>query len=564
MSSRPRAVRDRLRAGFGLMALVLVTCGLVGLVALGRVREALLTTVRQSADMGDRLSRTRDATARFVTLAQSELLANRDDRRLDTLGVSADSARESLVRSASLGATERASVQRLGALQGGLEVRFAVARAYRDIGRPADAATQAALSAAMLDTLFAETDAIAHSEQLRTRDTVAHVESLVGWWRAALLALLIAGTALAVVFARSTTQAITAPLGALAGAARTFGDGDLRVAIDADGLDTEYRGLAVAFSEMAVRLRTMIAEVQGEAEQVATAAGSLTQASEQAALSTGEISATVQRIADGATAQQAGLSESAAAIHRVTDAAAAISDTAVRSRAVGDAVRAGAVQIRAGLTDALATVERARALIGGSGAQVEQLRETAEAVGQFVTRVQEIASQSNLLALNAAIEAARAGEHGRGFAVVATEVRSLAVESASAAGEVTAIMRGMRDAFVDAAATTARGVRELGDVGDVSRKAAAALDAIDGAVAGTEQVAVAASAAADDSRAAAEMVEQQVRASAGQADVQGAMSEAAAVSAEETAATTEEVAATAQSLAASALRLQTIVGRFSV
>lgn len=76
------------------------------------------------------------------------------------------------------------------------------------------------------------------------------------------------------------------------------------------------------------------------------------------------------------------------------------------------------------------------------------LGQQAEAIGQIMNVIADIADQTNLLALNAAIEAARAGDAGRGFAVVADEVRKLAEKTMTATREVgdaiTGIQQGTR------------------------------------------------------------------------------------------------------------------------
>ena len=76
---------------------------------------------------------------------------------------------------------------------------------------------------------------------------------------------------------------------------------------------------------------------------------------------------------------------------------------------------------------------------------MSDLSASAEQVGQVVELIQSIARRTNLLALNASIEAARGGEAGRGFAVVASEVKDLANQTSRATRDIADQIRTMQD-----------------------------------------------------------------------------------------------------------------------
>lgn len=76
---------------------------------------------------------------------------------------------------------------------------------------------------------------------------------------------------------------------------------------------------------------------------------------------------------------------------------------------------------------------------------LNSLNSQADAIGEIIGIINDIADQTNLLALNAAIEAARAGESGRGFAVVADEVRKLAEKTMGSTRQVEEAVHTIRD-----------------------------------------------------------------------------------------------------------------------
>lgn len=98
---------------------------------------------------------------------------------------------------------------------------------------------------------------------------------------------------------------------------------------------------------------------------------------------------------------------------------------------------------------------------------VNSLSTEAEAIGDVVKLISEIASQTNLLALNATIEAARAGDAGKGFAVVASEVKNLATQTAKATDDISAKIGSIQQATeqsVNAIQSIARIIDEMSQI----------------------------------------------------------------------------------------------------
>ena len=221
-----------------------------------------------------------------------------------------------------------------------------------------------------------------------------------------LLALVLA-SGLAWVLGRRMLAAIQAA-GQVASAIR---DGDLTRPVPQRGSD-ELGQLLHTMGDMQRQLASVVGQVRGNAESVATASAQIAQGNNDLS---------------GRTEEQA----------------SALEQTAATMEELGTTVRQNADS--AYQADQLARSATGVAQQGGAAVaevvgMMKGIHEASRRISDIIGTIDGIAFQTNILALNAAVEAARAGEQGRGFAVVAGEVRTLAQRSAEAAREIKALI----------------------------------------------------------------------------------------------------------------------------
>lgn len=267
---------------------------------------------------------------------------------------------------------------------------------------------------------------------------------------------------------------------------------------------------------------TMLTSMEQLKRQMVETLQSVSEASAQVNAGASNLADAAQNLAEGATDQAGAVEEMQATITTISD------DIMATANQAGDSYN----QARTYADEAERSHREMKAMMEA----MSRINDASQQVGNIISKIEDIASQTNLLSLNASIEAARAGEAGRGFAVVADQIRQLAEQSANSAAETRTLIETSLNAIADGSKTV--------DIVNAS---------IDRVVEGIEII-------AKSSKSISEMANEQAEAMKQTEIGVNQISEVV----QSNSATAQEASATSEELSAQATTLDSLISRFQL
>ena len=192
-------------------------------------------------------------------------------------------------------------------------------------------------------------------------------------------------------------------------------------------------------------IRDIMVQITDTANQVSASSEELTASSDQSAVTSRNLTRTVEDISNGAIMQADDMQKGAEAM-QVMDNALNANELIIETldstiKEVSSAKERGIHTI----AQLIKATEKLKDSAENVHAVILNTNDRASQISSASNMIKSISDQTNLLALNAAIEAARAGEAGKGFAVVAEEIRKLAEQSNRFTEEIQEIVQGLME-----------------------------------------------------------------------------------------------------------------------
>lgn len=245
---------------------------------------------------------------------------------------------------------------------------------------------------------------------------------------------------LAMIIGLVMARRIIKPITMMSNGIKIFADGDFTNGFEYKSRD-EIGEMCTALDHMRQTLRTMVGNIQQNANQVSQSSLNLATAIEETSCTAEGISKASGELANGSTdlanRSQEGLerlNNLANEINALFDRADSMTKNIEQTRGVNQTGTNCIKELQQAI-DANANVTLK------IKEQVDVLGLKSNAISQVTTVIKSIAEQTNLLALNAMIESARAGEQGKGFAVVAEEIGKLSEQTSKSIEGIESIVQ---------------------------------------------------------------------------------------------------------------------------
>jgi len=406
-------IKTRLRAGFGLLVLlmvIMIATAIGRFASIGVANKAVVQTDLPSTVAAVTIdSAAREDARRTLALfiVTDKTLRAKSYERIDQDKKIIDAALTSLEKLNDT-AEEKALLAKLQAARAVYSTSFLkVADMVESDDKDNAAALMNSETFPALDSLLDLTAQMVAVHRAAITEGSKQVATDIDFSRMMMVAMGVVALLLSAALAYAITHSITGPLNEAVDIAKSVADGDLTTRIEVSSED-ETGELLLALKHMNESLSRTVGDVRRSTGTIATASG--------------QIAAGNLDLSGRTESQASSLEETASSMEELTSTVKQNADNARQANQL--VISAQSVAVRGGSVVAQ--------VVDTMGSIKESSRKIVDIIGV----IDGIAFQTNILALNAAVEAARAGEQGRGFAVVATEVRNLAQRSATAAKEI--------------------------------------------------------------------------------------------------------------------------------